>query len=63
MLKKALRRKVNMAEREKRDQMQEGDVRGKIFDLSLEKGVGDHQPKKEERAFYTRKTACPKTQR
>lgn len=52
-----------MAEREKRDQMQEGDIRGKIFDLSLEKGVGDHQAKKEERAFYTRKTACPKTQR
>lgn len=52
-----------MAEREKRDHMQERDMRGRTFDLNLEKGVGDHQAKKEERAFYTRKTAYPKTQR
>lgn len=38
------------------------DIQGRIFELSLEKGV-DHQAKKEERAFCTRKTAYPKTQR
>lgn len=43
--------------------MQEGVFEAQtLFELSLEKGV-DHQAKKEERAFCTRKTAYPKTQR
>lgn len=43
--------------------MQEGNIRGRTFDMSLEKGVRDHQAKKGDRAFYRGKTACPKTQR